>query len=185
MVYSNGNGPAGSRRHCGWEADNLPRLIIVGFEVGAEEEAAPLPCPGAEFVQKSRLKQAVLVVPFLGPRIGKQQVGIQKPGVGGQFPQEVARVAAEKMQIREAGPVAFAGRLVDPFQPEINAHTKLIRVNRGVADQEMAIAAADLEHQSCFRRGQKCGQLGAQCGPASGLNRFEDFPGHGKERLKD
>jgi len=164
--------------------DGLPRLVIVGLEVGAKEEAAPLPCPRAELVQKSGLQKAVLVMPLLRPWIGKQNINIQQAGVGGEFPQQVANIAPEKMQIRQPGQFALSQPFADSLQLQIDANAELIGMRRGVRGQEVTVAAADLEDESRFRGGQICSQLQAQRSAAFGLNCFEDFQGHWEENLK-
>lgn len=164
--------------------DGLPRLVIVGLEVGAKEKATPLPCPRAEFVQKSGLQQAVLVVPLLWPRIGKQKIDIQQAGVGGKFLQDIANIAAEEMQIRQAGALTLAQPFADSLQLQIDANAELIRMRRSVRGQKVTIATADLEDESRFRRRQNCSQLQAQRSAAFGLNCFVDFQGHWEERAE-
>src|ERR1017187_1907568 len=88
--------------------DNRPRLVIIWLVVGAEKEATPLPCPRAEFAQEIRLEQAVLVMAFFWPRVGKEHVNVRKDHTGGEFAQKITGLAADEMQIREAGAIAFA-----------------------------------------------------------------------------
>jgi hypothetical protein len=116
--------------------------------IGAEKQPGPLPHTLRQSLEKSRLQQAVLVVPLLRPRIREQHPDFLEHCCGWQGMQEFARFAAQEATIFKVVANAFFFGALDPLLAAINADKTFIPAKSGIMREEMAVAAADFPDQS-------------------------------------
>lgn len=142
------------RERIGWQevplrvrSDDPCRVVVVGLVVGAEEESAPLPCPGGDFTEELRFKQPVLVMALLRPGIGEQQIDLEQLDAGRQRVKKGPGFTADEMKIGKARPVALAQRFFNPFKTKVDADAKPVRMGRGVGGEKMPVATADFQNQ--------------------------------------
>ena len=93
--------------------------------------------------------------------------------------EKITRLAAEELQITQAGAIPLVQRLHDPLETQVDPHAELVGVRGGVGGKEVAVAAADLKHETRLGCGQYRGDLGAQGGETAGADGLEHFARHG------
>ena len=89
-----GKGPGRQQAPPWMRSDDFDGRVEVRLVIGPEKQAAPLPCPGCQQVEKPGLQEPVLVMALFRPWIGEKQVHIEQPRTGGQFLKEIVGVAA-------------------------------------------------------------------------------------------
>ena len=159
--------------------DGFNSFVEVGFVIGAKKKAAPLPCPRSQLTKKLRLEEPVLVMAFLRPGVGEEHINIKQPDADGQFMEKITRLATEELQITQACAIPLVQRLHDPLETQVDPHAELVGVRGGIGNKEVAVAAADLKHETRPRCRQYRRDLGAQGGETTGMDGLEHFAWHG------
>jgi hypothetical protein len=138
---------------------------MVRNVIGAKIEPRALPCPCGQKFEELRLEDPVLVMTFFGPRIGKQNPDLGKGDAGRKRLDEFAGFGADKMAMNKPGAVCLSPGALDALVDHINAKAGFMGVLHRISRQEVAMTAADFQHDGCGRR-EKQRQLGAQRGAA-------------------
>ncbi len=136
-----GEAPIGTSR------ENCAGLIEVRIEVGAKIEPTFWGGLAGQRFQKRWLENAVLVMAELGPGVGEKDENRGDSSVGAKGFEKEPRVGANKMQIRESGTVAFAGRSGDTFPHQVDPNTDLFRMSRSIGGEEMSVTRANLQNE--------------------------------------
>jgi len=135
--------------------------------IRAEIKPRPLPRPPGDRLEKLRPQHPVLVVAFLGPRIGEENPKLLDSDPGGKGVQKFPGFRPDEMAIGQAGPVRFAQAAADALAAYIHAEAVLKGKLRGIAGEEMAMPTPDFPDNGP-RPGQQGRQPGAQGGAPSG-----------------
>jgi hypothetical protein len=141
-----------------------PEIFAV---VRPEIQPGALPHPAGEQGKESRLQQAVLMVAFFRPRVGKQDPEFGERHPGGQRLDQFPGLRLDKVTMGELGALGLALRATDPVADEVYAETETLRKFRGVAGKKMSVAGTDFQSDGGCG-GNKCGEAGAQSGLAFG-----------------
>ncbi len=102
---------------------------------------------------------------FLGPRVGKEDPNFGKRDAFRQTFDQLAGFGADEMAVGKFGAVGLALGAFHAFAAQIHAQTEFLRMLAGVAHEEVAVSAANLEHDGRGRRQQRS-QLRPQRGAA-------------------
>jgi len=147
-------------------AQNGPDLLKIILVVGPEEEPGPLPRPAGHGLEKPGLQQPVLVVPGLGPGIGKEHPNFLESDARRQREQELPGLRAQEVAVVQPRPVALLPAARKPLQAEIDANAEPLRKLGRIAHEEMAMATAHFPHNRTRRR-QEGHDVGAKRGAAA------------------
>lgn len=115
----------------------------IGLVVGPKEEPGPRVHPASKGVEKARLKDPVLVMAELGPRIGKKDKNIRKARCRRQGVEKKSGFRLEEVQIGQPGAVALPNRPRDAIRGQIDAHAEFFRMRLRICRQKMPVSAAD------------------------------------------
>ncbi len=150
--------------------------------VGAKVKTCPLPCPHRKRLEERGLEQAVLVVPALGPGIGKQHENRTESRIRRQRREEIERLGVKKMQVGPPGAVPLAAGPGNALGAHVKAKAKLIRMGRGIGGEKMPVAAADFAHKTRHGRQharERSTQIGAALGDKGKMRRTGSGGFHG------
>jgi hypothetical protein len=134
-----------------------PEIFAV---IRPEIQASALPHPAGDGRKEGRLQEAVLMMAFFRPRVGKQDPEFGEGDAGGQRSDHFPGLRLNKVTMGELGAVGFALRASDPVADEVYAETEALRKLRRVAGKKMSVAGTDLQGDG-GRRGDERHQPGA------------------------
>ena len=127
-----------------------------------EIQAGPLPRPGCDRFKERGLQQAVFMVTFFGPRVGKQDPEFGEGGAGRQRIDQLPGFRLDKVAVSELGPLGLALRPPDPVTDQVHPEAETLGIFRRVAGQKMAVSRADLQRDG-GSSGDERGERSAQC----------------------
>lgn len=123
-----------------------PKRAMGVFEIrsiiSAEIELAGGDRAGGDFGKEIGLEDAMLVVPKLRPRIGKQDEQFRKPRAGRKCVEKETSFGVDEVQVCEPGAVPFSSGALDPFTDDIDTNAEFVRVSLRVGGEKMAVAAS-------------------------------------------
>ena len=128
--------------------------------VGPEIEAGTLPHPPGRGRKEGGLEQAVLVMPFFWPRIGKKDPELGEGDASRQSVDQFPGFCLDKMTVGELGAFGLAPGAPDPVANQVHPQALALGILGGVAGQEMAMTGPDFQREHGRRR-DKLRQLGA------------------------
>lgn len=132
-----------------------------------EIQAGTLPCPVGNGFKKAGLQQAVFVVTFFWPRIGKQDPDLGQGDEVWQRIDQLPGFSLEEMAVGEPGSRGLSFGSLNALADQVHPEAKGLSKFPGVAREKMAVPGADLQSNG-GRGGNDRGQLGPQRGPALG-----------------
>ncbi len=94
----------------------------------------------------------MLVVPQLGPGVGKENEQRADLRMGRQYLKKEPGFRLDEMEVGQLRTIAFSDRPLDPFANQVDAHALLITMGRGIGGEEMPMSAAHLENERAPRR---------------------------------
>lgn len=112
-----------------------------------------------EFIQKMRLKNPILMMPSLRPRIGKENENSVKPRFRGESGEKVFCACLHKGKKIEARPVFFSISSNNSFRYEVDSKAAFTDVRGCISAQEVAVTATDLKSDSLSDRKFTCREL--------------------------
>lgn len=145
------------------DSDGSEILAVIRPEI----QPRPLPHPAGDEFKKGGLQEAVLMMTFFGPRVGKQHPEFGKRDVRWQRIDQFASFGLDEVAVSELGALGLAVGSPDAVADQVHAQAKTLRMLRRVAREEMPVPAANLQRDGGCGR-DKRGQLGAQRGAALG-----------------
>jgi len=141
---------APSRQVAQCELDGVKIFLVVGAKI----EGGVFPGSCSDRVEKLRLEQAVFMVSFLWPRIGKQRPYFRQRVSGREGVQKFAGLSPEEMTVGQTGAIPFATTFFEAFKPEINADAKFLRKCSSVTNEKVTVPASNLPDQRARLRQQ-------------------------------
>jgi len=131
---------------------DFAEILLV---IRAKIKTSPLPCPTGDGVEKVRLQQAVLVVPRLGPRIGKQDPNLFERGTYRECIEEFTRFSSQKGAIREVRTVPFFPAAEQTIQDDINPDAEFPGVFLRITHEKVTMSAPHFPHDAAWLRQQQ------------------------------
>lgn len=116
--------------------------------VGPEVQTGPLSGRFSDSGKESARHDAFLMMAPLGPRVGKKDEDRREAGALWDCCQEVVGVRTDKMQVREACPLALAIGPCDPIGSYVDPDAKVCWVRRGIGHEEVAMAASYFPYEA-------------------------------------
>jgi len=138
-----------------------------------EIQPGTLPCPAGQGFKKAGLQQAVFMMAFFRPRIGKQHPDFPEGDTRGQCIDQFAGLGLDKVTMGEPGALSLALGPADPVADHVHADAEGCGKFRGIAGEKMTVPAADFQCED-GGGGNERSQLGAQGGLTLG-DVFDEF----------
>lgn len=133
--------------------------------IGAKMEPRPFRRTGGDCLEKVGLKQTILMMAFLGPRVRKKHPNLRKGDGRRQRMQELQGLRAYHVTVGQASPLNLATGPLDPIAAQIDANAKLGRKFGRIPREKVSMAAANFQDDRPRVR-QNCAEFRSQIGAA-------------------
>ena len=141
-----------------------PRVLEIGFVVGPEVDAGLIGGPELDMIEERGLNQSVFVVPFFGPRVGKEDEDVPEKLSRREGLKKKARICLDEVQVVRLGPPLLSRRPLNAIALDIDADTEFVRMGLGVGHEKVTMPAAELTDER-GGLGKYRGKRGAERGP--------------------